>query len=106
MSLEHIVNRTFGQAIEITVEEDDVAEDISSFTSTLQIILKAPSSKIVTKTAAFKTDGTDGIVTATLADGDIDEDGEWKIQARLTKSGADIRTVPTTFTVNENLSDT
>ena len=108
MSIEHIVKGTWGQTIEITCQEDDTDKDISGYTTTKQIVLKSPSKKIVTKTASFKTDGTDGILTCTLADGDVDEVGEWKIQARITQtaSAADIRTVPTTFEVKENLSDT
>jgi hypothetical protein len=106
MSMEHIVKGTYGQTIEITIQQDGTTQDISSYTTTKQIILKAPSNKIVTLTAAFKTDGTDGIVTASLEDGNIDEAGEWEIQARLANTTADIRSVSTTFSVAENLSDT
>ena len=105
MSLDHIVKGSYGQTIQITIQEDGVALDVSGYTTTKQIIFKAPSGKIVTKTATFATDGTDGVVECTLADGDIDEEGEWKVQASIVSGTAGLRTVATKFDVNEFLEN-
>ena len=103
MSLDHVVRGSYGQVIEITVTEDGSAKNISGYTTTRQIILQAPSGKIATLTATFKTDGSDGILHATVTQGTFDEGGEWAIQARAASESIDIYTMPSTFTVTDRL---
>lgn len=93
----------YGQVARLTITEDDTAVDISAFTTTKQIIFKGPDGKLVTKTATFYTDGTDGIVQCTIADGDIDKKGNWQCQARIVSSAQDLYTNPFTFEVYERL---
>ena len=102
MALTDFIEQDFGDIIRITVTEDDSAHNISSYT-TLQIILKAPDGRKISRTASFFTDGTDGIIECTLADGDFDQDGDWRLQARVAKTGVDICTESVTFSVGEKL---
>lgn len=71
-----------GTILEVTIRDCDDILDISG-AITKQIILRKAIKPytVVTKSAAFKTDGTDGILTYTTIDGDLDEIGNWKLQA-------------------------
>ena len=69
-----------GVEFRITLEQDDVVIDVSSATVT-QIIFRKPSGEMLTYDVDFYTDGTDGILTYTSIDGDLDEGGNYRIQA-------------------------
>ena len=76
--------------------------DLSTVT-TLQLIFKSPSGVVKTKTAVFTTDGTDGqIQYVTIAD-DLDEVGNWKLQAYIVLPSGSWRSDIGTFRVYENL---
>jgi len=72
----------FGTIFRITISDGDDSVDISSAT-TKQITFRKPDGTVVTQTAAWYTDGTDGILQYTTVDGDLDTVGFWKIQARI-----------------------
>ena len=76
--------------------------DISTAT-VKQFILKKPSGSVVTKTASFDTDGTDGVLKYETVADDLDEDGTWQLQVRLVMTGTWKSSI-TTFTVKENLA--
>ena len=103
MSLNDLVVGNYGVVIELTVQEDGSAADISGFTTLLQMILKHRDGTTATKSASFKTDGTDGIMQCTVADGDLHASGDWQIQGRLVSGSQDVRTVPTSFRVKKQL---
>lgn len=94
----------YGMVGIITLKQNGVAANISSYT-TVQYILQKPSYESITKTAALYTDGTDGKVTYTFADGDIDEAGVWKLQVRLSKTGSEITSEESIFIVGERLDE-
>jgi len=77
-----------GSQFLITIKnQDDVVENISLAT-TKEIIFLSASNVEKTRTASFYTNGTDGKIVYTLADGDIDVAGIWKYQAKIiTPSG-------------------
>lgn len=77
-----------GSQFLVTIKnQDDEVEDISTAT-TKQIIFLSASNTEKVKTASFYTNGTDGKIVYTLADGDIDVSGIWKYQAKIiTPSG-------------------
>jgi hypothetical protein len=102
MSWENIHVDDYGQVGKLTCQQDGSAVDISSYT-TLQFILTDPDGTAATKTAAFDSDGTDGILKYTLADGDIDSAGRWRVQARVSKAGAEITSDPIAFNVAARL---
>lgn len=87
----------------ITITEDCVAVDISGASSKV-IYFTKPSGEVLTKTALFVTDGTDGLIHYQAIDGDLNESGVWKIQARVDLgSGSSYGTPIKTFKVFCNL---
>lgn len=66
----------------IVVDDDNVAIDISSAT-TKQILFRKPDGTILTKTAIFTTDGSDGSVYYITLAGDLDVTGDWNYRAKV-----------------------
>jgi len=69
-----------GISFKVTIEDCDSIVDISAAT-TKQILLYKPDGSVLTKTASFFTDGTDGILKYSTISGDIDIAGFWRIEA-------------------------
>lgn len=85
--IEELHKNDFGTLLKVLVNNTDAsgntaADDISGF-GTTQFILKKPDGTKLTKTATFTTDGTDGYLQYTLADGDLDVAGDWELQVNL-----------------------
>lgn len=74
-----------------------------STATTLQFIFSTPSGTTKTRTAVFDTDGLDGKIKYTTINGDLDEPGTWKLQARIVMGGGDWKSDITSFRVYENL---
>ena len=92
-----------GTIFEITLMDGASVVDISTQTL-MQIKFKKPKSAVVTQTAVFKTDGTDGILQYVTVLDDLDELGTWKIQAYVElASGSKHNSDIGTFTVYANL---
>lgn len=98
MSYTDIFVDDFGWVAKLTVEQDGTAVDISAYTTT-QMIFIDPSGTATTKTAAFDTDGSDGVLAYTVEDGLIDTAGGWRVFARIAVDGAEITTQPHSFVV-------
>ena len=98
MAWEYITSGDYGFVGKLTIVQDNVAQDISSYT-TRQYILTSPHGIASTVTAAFDTDGTDGVLSYTFQDGDIDDDGDWRVRARISKSGVQLTSEEYTFEV-------
>lgn len=92
----------YGWVGKLALKQDGVAVDISSYT-TRQFIFKSPAGVKTTKTATFDTDGTDGVLKYTVEDGLIDDDGNWYVQARISKSGAVLTSAELRFNVANRL---
>ena len=86
-----------GTVIEVTVEEDGTAVDISAATS--KQILFQHDETYNKVDADFTTDGTDGKIQYTLVDGDIDAAGRWLVQACITTAAGTWYTGITSFDV-------
>lgn len=93
-----------GTVFEITVEEDDVAIDISGVV-TKQVILMAPDETATAYDAAFVTDGSDGKMKyTTTSDAILTPAGVWFLQARVAWSASqDWKSDIHEFRVYENL---
>tara|TARA_B110000495_G_C22882824_1_gene514861 strand:- start:465 stop:794 length:330 start_codon:yes stop_codon:yes gene_type:complete len=78
------------------------ALDVST-ASTLELVFKSPSGSASTKTASLNTDGTDGKIYYTTVDGDINQIGTWRIQAKIGIGGGTFRSDVGSFKVYENL---
>ena len=101
MSLDNIVVDDYGQVVKLTFNDTDTgaAADISTYSSTIQMIFTDPSGNSTTKTATFDTDGTDGVIKYTTETGLIDETGYWTVRGRVQSGTAVLTTTPVTFEV-------
>jgi len=86
MSLCGINKDDYGYELELTFIDCDTdsAEDVSAYTTSQELVFKDPDDNESTVTAAFDTDGSDGVVTYTVVADDIDEAGTWHIRIKLT----------------------
>jgi len=66
----------------ICVDRDNAAVDISA-ASSKSILFRKPNGTVVTKTATFTTDGTDGSIYYTTDETDLDVAGLWKFRAEV-----------------------
>ncbi len=71
-----------GTVIEVTLTEDGTAVNVSSAT-TQEIKIKSPKGTVKTKPTSFTTNGIDGKIEFISVANDFDEDGVWRIQARV-----------------------
>ncbi len=92
-----------GTSFRATIKEDDTAVDISTAT-TKQLIFEKPDGTIITRTASFVTDGTDGVIEYLSIAGDLDIGGDWRIQAYIIMSGWTGRTDIVEFKIYDNLT--
>lgn len=92
----------YGYDCKLRIVKRGTAQDVSQYT-TRQFIFKSPSGVKTTKTAAFDTDGTDGVLKYTVEAGLINEAGDWSVQARIAKTGAELTSDPITFRVKKRL---
>ena len=94
-----------GTIFRITIrDEDETVIDVST-ASSLQLKFRKPETgDIITKTASFYTDGTDGIVQwATTSADDLDESGIWSIQGKVTVGSLTHHSDIAYFQVYDNL---
>ena len=97
----HINN--IGTDFQVTITDcNGSALDISDAT-TKNIIFKKPSGTVLTKTALFVNDGSDGLLRYISVSGDINELGTWKIQADVTTPDGVWRSNFESFKVYRNL---
>lgn len=99
-----LVKRIFlgdvGTVFEATITENGTAVDISSATAK-QIIFERADGSLLTVSAAFKTDGTDGIIVYTTLVGNINILGMWGWRGKVTlSSGGPFSTEQKSFRVN------
>ena len=103
MSANEIHKGDIGTQFTVTVQDGTTAVDISS-ASSKQLIFKKPGGTILTKTTSFVSDGTDGKMQYTTVDGDLSDDGVWKMQGKVIIGGNTFSTDITSFKVYRNLS--
>ena len=91
----------------ITVKDGDSVVDISGTGSDVnnkRLIFKKPSTtSILDKPASFDSDGTNGKLYYTTVSGDLDEDGIWKLQAKVIIGSQTFHSDIHTFKVHRNL---
>lgn len=96
--LEMIVG-DIGGTIRLSVRGGSGVSDISSAT-TKEIKLQKPDETVLTKSAVFTTDGTDGLIEYVTVDGDIDQKGDWRVQAHIITPTQDYHTSKNTLVVD------
>ncbi len=92
-----------GTTFEVTIKDDGQVVDISAVTLK-QILFKRPNGFLLTKTANFVTDGTDGRMDYISVDGDLGQIGNWSIQAKITLGGGTWNSEIKPFEVFKNLT--
>ncbi len=100
MSLEKIIAGDYGQDIELTfIDVDtDAAADVSGYSSTIQMVFTDPDDTVTSKTATFKTDGSDGIIEYTV-ESDFLTAGSWSVRGRVAAGNAKLSTEDYSFKV-------
>lgn len=100
---ENIHQNDIGTVFKLTIKDSNGnVVDISS-ASVKQVVFKKPDLTTVTKNCNFLTDGTDGIVTYTVASGDLDVAGIWMLQTYVVISGDEFRSNIISFKVHRNI---
>ncbi len=92
-----------GALIDFVVHEDGEILDLTGATD-LKVRLKKPSGQVIEKTAALATDGSDGIIRYTSAEGDLDLAGKWTGEAVYTLGIYTGATAAKTFRVEATLA--
>lgn len=93
MSLKYLFVGDYGQPLELTFLDVDtsLAADISGYTTSQKMIFTKPNGTEVEKTASFKTDGSDGVITYTVEAGFL-EAGSWFVEGQVTSGAARLTT--------------
>ena len=92
-----------GTIFEVALFDDVTPVDISSATA-MKIIFTKPDKTRVENTAAFSSDGTDGKIKYTVSQAtELDQKGNWKIQANVTLPVGQWSSDIDSFKVYENL---
>lgn len=106
MACEEIHVNDIGTVFRGTVYEDCDAQtlvDIST-ASVMVMYFQKPDGSVVTQTAVFSTDGTDGKMQYTTIASDLDQAGSWKMQGKVTLPAGDWHTDIHKFKVLSNLA--
>ena len=74
--------------------------DISSATN-LQMIFESPRNTLVTKTALFTTDGSDGKIQYSITSSDLSAEGVWRVRGKFVQGGETKLTTWAVFKVVE-----
>ncbi len=85
-----------------TIQDCDGIVDLSNALN-INILFKSPDDEISTKIGAVLTDGTDGKVYYDTVEGDLDQAGIWKVQAKVSFATGLFSTDIHTFKVHCNL---
>ena len=91
-----------GTLFKVTVQDGTTAVDVSTAT-TKQLLFKKPDGTVLTKTAGFFTDGTEGIITYSSISGDLNLIGLWTIQAFIIISAKEFHSDIARFRVHRNV---
>ncbi len=101
MPANEIHKNDIGTKFQITVYDGTSVVDVTG--GTKNIIFKKPGGTVVTHTASDE-DATNGVISYTTVDGDLDEIGIWRIQAKITTAGGSVfKTDVSTFKVFDNI---
>lgn len=85
---------SYGQTILVTLKDfDGSAQNVSAYEEgTKTAIASSPDGrKVATASISFNTDGSDGVIEWSWADGDIDRSGDWEVQIVLDSGSSRIK---------------
>lgn len=99
----YVHNADIGTIFRLTiVDTAGTAIDVST-AAVKYVYFQKPDGTKKKKTAAFYTDGSDGIIQYTSVSGDIDQTGLWQVQGYVETSDGKFFTQKTTFSVLNTL---
>ena len=99
----YVHNADIGTIFRLTITDTaGTAIDVST-AATKFIYFQKPDGTKKKNTAAFYTDGSDGIIQYTSVSGDIDQTGLWQVQGYVETSDGKFFTQKTTFSVLNTL---
>lgn len=101
-TIETIMSGQYGLVLTLTVKENGVVKNISTYT-TRTLRYRKPDGSTVDVSMSFVTDGSDGQVTYTFPIGTLDDGGSYTGQLFLSKTDVMLPTSKFTFTVNPSL---
>jgi hypothetical protein len=90
--------------VELEIREGYDVLDISDAT-VKTIIIEKPDHTIISASATFLTDGSDGIIYYRTVAGDLSLAGDYGVQGYIESPNFDGYSTPTSFTVYANLPD-
>lgn len=100
-----IQNEDIGTKLRVTASKNGLVVDISS-ASAMKIFLRNPVGTVLTKTAVFSTDGTDGKFEYITVDGDVTVQGsKWRIQGETVLASGTFRTAIGSFNVGPKIEN-
>ena len=103
MAANEIHFNDIGTILTITLYDGTNIVDISAAEIVKTIIFGKPDGTSVSHTGTYTTDGTDGKMYYTTVDGDLDQRGWWKVQAKIVDSTGTWSSDIGNFEVHENI---
>ena len=103
MAANEIHKSDVGTIFRATIQDSTFTVDVSA-AGTKQLKFRKPSGTVVTQTAAFTTDGTDGRIQYTTVSGDLDSTGQWSWQAYVALAAGTWHSSVSYFDVHPNLA--
>jgi hypothetical protein len=85
----------------VTIEAD-LGVDVSDATS-ITFYFCNPNQATVTHTGTFVTDGTDGLVQCVTTGDEVDLDGVWSLQVKVTTTAGVYPSIVSIYRVRDNL---
>ena len=98
-----VQKNTIGFAINVQVLTNFKPMDLSE-ASVKTLLLKKPSGAVIQRSLSFLNNGSDGKLIYYTVSGDLDQDGDWQLQAQVSNPDGIWWTDTTTFTVLPNLA--
>lgn len=101
-SIPAVMQGQYGLVLTLTVKENGVVKNISTYT-TRTLRYRKPDGSTIEVSMSFVTDGSDGKVTYTFPSGALDDGGSYSGQLFLSKTNVRLPTSKFSFTVNPSL---
>ncbi len=101
MSLDNMVKGSYGQFFEVTIVQDRVVQNVSSYSESQTFVFRTPGREQKEIDGRFSSDGTDGKVGFLVGEDDFDEAGIWRFRVALESSTRLINTVSRSFKVRD-----
>ena len=92
-----------GTSFEVTLKDSNGAVFPIDAATTKDLLFRKPDDSVLTKAGVFVTDGLDGKLKYVSISGDLNQPGDWVLQAYIVKPGFDGHSSQSNFEVFSNL---